>query len=161
MHTIVKPLWIPCCLCRKPYPLHPRGCPNYGKKASCPPRRPMLEDILDMTKPVWAIWGTFDFGGHVARMTEAHPEWSQRQAECCLYWQGGARKRLREVHVPKFQTEEDLFCQLEIVYIPEAAGVNVTVTMEGIGEHLEWPPVTVTYQIALAGARKEVTDENH
>jgi hypothetical protein len=29
-------------LCRLPYPNHPKGCPNYGKRALCPPKAPAL-----------------------------------------------------------------------------------------------------------------------
>ena len=32
-------------LCYQPYPGHPKRCPNYGVKASCPPRRPYFPDL--------------------------------------------------------------------------------------------------------------------
>ena len=40
---------------------------------------------------------------------------------------------------------------LHIVYCPEACGINVTETMRLVGEILEWPPQTKTYQIVIAG----------
>jgi len=78
-------------LCPKPYPLHARGCPNFGKKAGCPPQCGTISKVLDLSAPVWAIWNVFDFGGHVAKMRVAHPDWSGRQLACCLYWQPKAR----------------------------------------------------------------------
>jgi len=36
---------------------------------------------------------------------------------------------------------------------PEAMGINITATMAQAGIMLEWPPESVTYQIALAGIR--------
>ena len=38
-----------------------------------------------------------------------------------------------------------------ILTTPEACGVNITETMKKIGVNLEWPPRSVTYQVAIAG----------
>ena len=83
-------------LCRRPYPGHPKGCPNWNRRATCPPKAPLLARILDLESPVYCIANAFDLAGHVARMRARHPGWSYRQLACCLYWQGTARKRLRE-----------------------------------------------------------------
>lgn len=134
-------------LCRKPYPNHPKGCPNFNKRATCPPTVPLIEKILVLTEPVYAIWNRFEFGEHVEKMRKAHPDWTDRQLANCLYWQGTARKALR-VEVTAFET----LCPSRLVlYVPEANGVNVTKTMARIGIRLQWPPKTVTYQVALAG----------
>ena len=134
-------------LCVQRYPGHPNGCPNFGKKPGCPPKAPLLSDTLDVARPVYAVFNVFDFGGHVERMRRKHPDWSERQLACCLYWQPTARKHLQGL------LRE--FCRghraLRIVGCPEAQGVNVTETMRRAGIELEWPPRTVTYQIALAG----------
>ena len=134
-------------LCRKPYPGHPRGCPNWGKRDTCPPRRPLLLDLLDLSKPVYCIFNTFDLGCHVAKMRRRHPDWSDRKLRCCLYWQGTARKQLRERAAAFLQARPECI----VIYVPEATGVNVTATMASIGIQLQWPPRTVTYQVALAG----------
>jgi hypothetical protein len=134
-------------LCFRPYPNHPKGCPNYGKRPTCPPKAPHIEEIIDMRKPVFAIWNVFDFGSHVKKLKEVHPDWSQRQLECCLYWQGTARKKLNE-QIGFF----GLGLQGHILLkCPEACGVNVTETMKWIDEILEWPPVNKAYQVAIAG----------
>jgi len=137
-------------LCSKLYPNHPKGCPNFGKKEGCPPAAPRITDTLDFAQPVYAIWNRFDFGEHVERMREKHPDWSQRQLECCLYWQGTARKALREV-VERFTHIYPSRC---VVMCPEAQGVNITETMKQVGVDLEWPPKVYTYQVALAGVKR-------
>ena len=80
-------------------------------------------------------------------MRAKHPDWSERQLACCLYWQGTARKQLREL-TDKFI---EIHPECIIIPVPEAMGVNVTATMKSIGHELEWPPRTVAYQVALAG----------
>jgi hypothetical protein len=138
-------------LCARPYPGHPKGCPNFGKKAKCPPRLPLLDDVLDMRKPVWIVWNVFDMKSHVERMRLKHPAWSDRQLRCCLYWQAGARKELMQkirwfgewLGVP----------DMTVCASPEGCGVNVTEMMKAVGEDLEWPPVSKAYQVALVGFR--------
>ena len=134
-------------LCRRPYWGHPKGCPNWGKQDTCPPRAPLLYDLLDPARPVYAVWNRFDLAAHVARMREKHPDWSDRQLYCCLYWQPRARKQLRE-HVIRFMWTGPL---LREVGCPEACGVNVTATLAEVGITLEWPPRQWVYQVALVG----------
>jgi predicted metal-binding protein len=146
-------------LCVKPYPNHPKGCPNWNKKEGCPPKAKLLGDIFDLAKSVYLVYNRFDFGSHVERMRERHPEWSQRQVECCLYWQGTARKQLRaqveEFLVEAYNTQPlHVFSQLHQLHCPEACGVDITATMKSIGIDMEWPPKTVTYQVALVGFAK-------
>jgi predicted metal-binding protein len=93
-------------LCRHPYYNHPKGCPNWGKRASCPPQAPILTDLLDLDKPVYAAYNVFDFAGHCDRMQARHPGWSEHQVKCVLYWQGSARKSLRLI-VKEFLEEHE------------------------------------------------------
>lgn len=134
-------------LCRKPYPGHPKGCPNWGKRDSCPPQADLLPNVLDLAAPVYAIWNAFDLASHVARMKEKHPDWSDRQLRCCLYWQGTARAVLRK-QIDAFLREHP---GLLVLTCPEACGVDVTATMRRAGIDLEWPPVSLAYQVALVG----------
>lgn len=139
-------------MCIKSYPNHPKGCPNYGKKKICPPKYPTLDKLILLTikQPIYAIYNKFDFKEHCDRMRKRHPMWSKRQVECCLYWQGRARKFLKE-NIKKFIKKHPHY---DIVQCPEAAGVNLTATMKNAGIKLEWPPVNYTYQIVLAGIPK-------
>ena len=137
-------------LCNCPYTNHPKGCPNYDKRNTCPPKCPKVETTIDVNKPIYAIWNKFEFGKHCLKMRESHPEWSPRQTECCLYWQGTARKHLRQT-IKKFTLSFPNMC---VFQTPEAMGVNVTATMKDLGIDLEWPPKIYTYQIAIAGIVK-------
>ena len=173
-YAVVNPVIEPMVrtLCTRPYPGHVRGCPNHGKRSTCPPHAPMLGDVLDLDRTVWAVWTTFDLAAHVAKMRAKHPKWSERQLRCCLYWQGGARKRLK-IEVAKSWVMIVSRCiadhyigddvdrkppqrPIHGIFCPEAMGVNVTATLAGVGVELEWPPVHVTHQVALVGYPKEI-----
>ena len=138
-------------LCVQPYPLHPKGCPNVGKCDRCPPAAPLFDLVFDMTQPVYAVVNEFDLAGHVGRMREKNPTWSDRQLYCVLYWQPKARKQLETKIV-------DLCCGILSDYsaerCPEAMGVNISETLANAGIALEWPPRKVARQVALLGIRK-------
>jgi len=140
-------------LCGAPYHGHPKGCPNLGKKLACPPHAPLIEDVLDLQEPVWAVFNIFDFAFHLTLMQQKHPFWTQRQLACCLYWQPRARERLREkIHwFLRDSSSAGRDHRLQIVGTPEACGVNITDTMASAGLELEWPPRTLAYQVVLAG----------
>lgn len=148
-HAIVNPVIDESVrgLCAKPYPRHPKGCPNFGKRATCPPAVPLYQDMYDLERPVIAVWNVFDLEAHVERMQSKHPDWSQAQLECCLYWQGTARKVLRK----KIHQAHGTKYEMRVETCPEAMGVNVTATMASIGVELEWPLVTRAVQVALLG----------
>jgi len=133
--------------CCKPYPNHPKGCPNYGKKNGCPPNVSSLNKILDFNKEVFFIYTDFDIGSHAKKMKKMHPDWSERQIYCCLYWQPKARK---------MQRQEEARCKKEksidlILTSPEAMNVNVTSLMKKVGVNLEWPPRNITRVVSLGG----------
>jgi predicted metal-binding protein len=139
-------------LCVKEYPGHKKGCPNFNHKDGCPPNAFFFDKVYDLSKPVYAIVNKFDFKYHVNKMRALHPEWSDRQCECCLYWQPGARKQLFE-GIKKFLTynDKEYFKQgYRVEKCPEAMGVEITKTLAKAGIILEWPPANVAYQVALA-----------
>ena len=135
-------------LCRCRYPGHPKGCPNYGKRGSCPPQARLLNKVLALDAKVWVVWNRFALGNHAARMLARHPNWSYRQCVCCLYWQNGARKSLEEKIQAFLKTRRG---RPVVVRCPEARGVNVTATMASVGVRLQWPPKQWAYQVALLG----------
>ena len=130
-------------LCVKPYPLHPKGCPNFNKKHGCPPQAPHFKNNYSS---VYAIYNIFDFKAHTDKMRLKHKDWSERQVRCVLYWQGTARKALRREIKSFLRQHRDY----KIIGCPEAQGVNLTETMKNSGIILEWPPVNISYQIILA-----------
>jgi len=89
-------------------------------------------------------------------MQKIHPDWSNWQLTCCLYWQPKARKMLA-IEIEKFRLIHPDFI---IIKVPEATGINLTETMKRIGEILEWPPLTKTYQIAIAGKKQDICPHN-
>jgi hypothetical protein len=135
-------------LCRNPYPGHRNGCPNWNRRPTCPPQAKLLPDILDLSKPVYCIYNVFDLSAHLAKMHAKHPNWTDRQIRCCLYWQSKARKELRE-KLKLFLSEHPEFI---VLTTPEACGVDVDATMASLGAKLEWPPVSLAYQVALVGS---------
>jgi hypothetical protein len=140
-------------LCVKPYHGHPKGCPNAGKRKTCPPFAPLLGEVYDLSKDSYLIWNVFDFAGHVERMRAAHPSWSERQLACCLYWQEGARAAL-EVAIKVFRNT--MAPGFSFARCPEAMGLNVTATLKSaVGWELEWPPKTRAVQVAFAGKRRD------
>lgn len=142
-------------LCRKPYHNHPKGCPNWGKD-KCPPGIPKLEDYFDADKPLYIIWNKFDIGSHINKMKEKHPDWTDYQTRCVLYWQGTARKQLKN-EIIEFKRDNP---GLVVTTSPEAMGVNITETMKKIGIELEWPPMKYSYQIAMGGTPKDKIVKN-
>ncbi len=139
----------PGALCRRPYAGHPKGCPNYGHRTTCPPVAAPLEQVLNLTMGPWAVVNAFPLGEHMRKLLGLHPTWSERQLACCLYWQGRARAQLRR-QVEEFCTRINL-APIRVLYVPEAHGVNVTATMAQVGVRLQWPPQDVAYQVALVG----------
>jgi predicted metal-binding protein len=142
-------------LCKKPYPNHPKGCPNFGSKEGCPPDAKMFGQVFDLAQPVCAVVNRFDLGAHRERMRAKHPNWSQRQLDCCLYWQNTARNQL-ELRVDAFLLDHPGYTA---TYCPEAMGVNVTATLAAVGVRLEWPPDKWAHHVALVGVLQHGTQE--
>ena len=139
----------PRAMCILPYKNHKKGCPNYGKKPDCPPHVPMFDQIFDLSKPIYAIFSTYDLLSHTEKMKIKHPHWTETQQLNVLYWQGTARKSLKE-NIEKFNKidrEKGYYSTTS----PEAMGVNVTQTLENAGIKLEWPARKTVYKVAFAG----------
>lgn len=139
-------------LCFKAYRGHPKGCPNFSKRDICPPKAPRIADCFDLSKRVMAVCVHFNIGQHIEKMRVKHPEWSDRQCACCLYWQGTVRKWLRK-EVAYNLSRTALFDGGELISTdcPEAMGVDVTATMKQSGIILEWPPKKIVRKIAFIG----------
>ncbi len=148
-------------LCVRPYYHHKQGCPNYGNRNACPPKAPLLSEFFNLNFPVMAVWVEFNLEQHKQKMKNKYPQWSEHQAECCLYWQPKVNKKLKanvECHLSSYgffrgsHIKLPTPCILKATYCPEAMGVNVTETMRGIGVILEWPPKIIVRKIAFIGA---------
>lgn len=137
-------------LCAKPYPGHRKGCPKFNTgHPSCPPNAPKVFDVYDSRSDFFVVMNEFNIKQHMQKLAISHPDWSDRQLRCCLYWQATARKQLyQKVHYVLAQKEFEGFSS---TMCPEAMGINVTETMKRIGIILEWPPIQLARQIALLG----------
>lgn len=127
--------------CKLPYPLHPHGCPNYGKKPTCPPFAPLFEDVIDLSKSIRLVAVGFNLEEHIRKMKLRHPHWSYRQCKNLLYWQGTVNTHLRACSAPR-PGEVVLYC-------PEAMGINVIATARLAGIPIETKPTRTVFKIAL------------
>ncbi len=133
--------------CLLPYPGHPRGCPNYGKRRTCPPIAPEVGDFFNLSGRMWFILMPFDLEAQAAKMRERHPGWSERQARNCLYWQGTVNKALR-MYTTIFASHKP---GVRTTYCPEAMGVHVFDTAEAVGVPLERVPTRLVRKVAMVG----------
>lgn len=136
--------------CKLPYPDHPRGCPNYGKKEGCPPQAPLIGDYFDLTKAHYFVVVQFDLRAHISRMKSLHPDWSDRQARCVLYWQGGVNKQLKE------QCQSWVAGLPGFLYTlcPEAMGIDVIRTCQLAGLPIEPLPIDTVFKVGMLGVRR-------
>jgi len=134
-------------VCKQRYANHPHGCPNWKKRSTCPPKAPSLHKVFDLQQPFYAIVNAYPFGEHMAKMKERHPGWTDRQVRNPLYWQGTARKQLKQ-GINDFLHDHLTYI---VIRCPEACGVLITKTVAPLGIELSWPPQETAYQVALGG----------
>jgi len=134
--------------CVLPYHGHPRGCPYYGKRPTCPPDSRPIAELLDVTRPVYLVYSFFDLRAHVERMKTRHPKWTDVQCQNVRYWQGTARAGLRRnvtAAMGPLRCDVSTFC-------PEGAGVNVFATARAAGLRLERTgSIKIDRHVALIG----------
>lgn len=57
---------------------------------------PAFKDIFNVYKPLYLVHSEFNLRSHISRMRELHPDWSEAQLKCVLYWQPRSRKEMME-----------------------------------------------------------------
>ena len=130
--------------CILPYPDHPKGCPNYNKKWDCPPQVMYINDWIGDTKRLRFVSVSFNLQEHADTMLLRHPNWSQRQTRCLLYWHPKVNKELRSL------VQSVAIDNLNgVTYCPEAMGVDVIKTAQSVGIPIEAPPKDIVHKIAL------------
>ena len=133
--------------CQLPYPNHPNGCPNYGKKSICPPLCPTVTDFFNLHKKHWFLITEFPLKQYLVQMRDKYPSWSERRLRCLLYWQGHIRKiQYQQIDAFRSQFPETIFSLL-----PEAMGINVILTLIHIGVDIEVKPQRKILKVALIG----------
>lgn len=135
--------------CTLPYPGHPQGCPNFGKKKGCPPDSGRFEELFQ--PPFYLVAECFDLKSHATKMKEKHPEWTEKQCRNLLYWQQSVKKKLKN----KANNFKDQFLDvnLDLIESPEALGIDLFKTCEKIGISLKRHPDNV-YKIMIVAKRK-------
>ena len=149
--------------CQLPYPNHPKGCPNYYKNPNCPPSAKFMKKILSDYLHFYLIYAKFDLKIQKERMLLLHPNWSNRQANCLLYWQNSVKKELKN-YIKKIYIMNknfDLFllsCGSGFnsndynqgkVYSMEAAGIDVFKTLKNNNISFEIKPKNKVLLITL------------
>jgi len=134
--------------CKLPYPGHSRGCPNYGKKKTCPPQSKPF--IYLVRPPFFLVARPFNLWAQATRMKKLHPSWSDRQCRNLLYWQKSIIKKLRDEANVFIKSKGDDFILLEV---PEANGVNVFKTCENVNILLERDPKKIVWKAMIIGKK--------
>ncbi|MBD3212678.1 MAG: hypothetical protein GF311_08715 [Candidatus Lokiarchaeota archaeon] len=156
--------------CSLPYPNHPNGCPNYNKNSLCPPKAPFLNIIIEEYKHFYLIIGHFNLAKYKKEMLRRHPNWSDRQATCVLYWQGSAKKHTKEYinKIYEKNTGNQLFLlssgsgfnsldiEQEKIYSMEAAGINVFETLKKNNIEFEVKPKDFILIVNLLCSDKQI-----
>jgi len=135
--------------CLLPYPNHPKGCPNYGKRMSCPPFASPFKDIVQ--PPYYIIIEEFDIIAHINKMKKRHAHWTERQCRNLLYWQKGVVKRLKSKAQLFAKRLGDEFIVLEV---PEANGVDVFQTCKNVGIELQFYPQDIIRKVMIVAKKK-------
>jgi len=133
--------------CKLPYPNHPKGCPNYGVRDTCPPKIKRIAEVFDLSRPHFFILVEFDLASHVAAMAKKHPNWTDRQCRCVLYWQGKPRSKLKK-ESKKFVENNP---GTSFTTCPEAMGINVFRTCHKHGLMMKKNPQKTVYKISFVG----------
>ena len=133
--------------CKLPYPRHPSGCPNFGKREDCPPKASKFWALIKA--PYFLVGICFNLHQHIEKMRENHPDWSEAQLKCLLYWQNTVNKRLRQLGLKVASQIPNSM----ILFKPEANGVDVFKTAENVGIYLERNPQFFVWKIAIIGVK--------
>ncbi len=136
--------------CRLPYKNHKNGCPNYGKRKSCPPFARKFEELIEA--PFFLVTQEFDLENQKQKMKEKHPNWTECQCRNLLYWQRGFVRKLKE---EAYGYANSLGPDFTVLEVPEANGVNVFQTCKNVGITLEINPQKKVIKVMIVGNKKD------
>lgn len=131
--------------CLDPYHAHPKGCPNWNYKQGCPPNVPYFTDIY--SKDVYIAAFRFNFAEYLAEKKLKHPDWTDRALRNPRHWQAHVRSDFRRFLAEELPKRQDI--QGDVLFSPEAMGVNLFATCQKAGIFLEHTPTKFVYNIAL------------
>lgn len=159
--------------CKLPYPNHPNGCPNYNKSDICPPHVKYMDNLTQIYNHFYIIYAIFNLERQRKRMLRKHPNWSIRQANCLLYWQGSVKKQLKKCILKIYERnkEKNLFLlscgsgfklkEFKQKQIPsmEAVGIDVLDTMKNNHINFELKPMNKVILSNLICSNEELLIE--
>ena len=126
--------------CTLPFPGHPEGCPNFGKKKECPPSAPLVKDFIDLSKPHYFMVADCDFSAGTEKP-------KNRSEDTTWNWNEYVEPILCE-RIKEFQKEHP---GTVFTMHPSAVGVDVFKTAQNVGILLEFSPDESFCKIALIG----------
>ncbi len=149
--------------CTLPYDNHSKGCPNYGKKNTCPPDAPYLEHEVKSYEHIYLLYLRFDF--EMYRVIRGN-EWinkgfpyTEKQLRCLLYYQPSIKRIIKNHIINKLFTLGSIYVLgcgsglrlpfQKIVYSMEAVGINVFKTLKNNNIYHEIKPVNTTLFVNL------------
>ncbi len=138
----------PRSFCIRPYKNHPKGCPNYGIKDTCPPHvKGMYDEIFD-AREVYAVVTKFDLEKFFDERRKKLPMLAEGQIRNLLVWQ---QKAVRENNdaLRRFYENNPEKQDFVSTRLLECLGVDVVGTMKEVGIDLKFPVEDYAYRIAF------------
>lgn len=136
--------------CLDPYYKHPNGCPNWNYKEGCPPHVKYFPDIY--LPEVFVATIRFNFAEYLSGRKETHPDWSDKALRNPRHWQGHVRSELHHFLAEELLHRPEMTG--DVIFNPEAMGVNVFETCANAGLQLEHTPTNYVYNVALIATPK-------
>lgn len=102
-------------LCRCPYPLHSKGCPNAPRCDFFP----LLDEVFDPNVYLGVL--QIDAASLWSLRSSINPLWTERQVRNPIQWQGHFRKDLRK----NMEINSIKFPSYQVLTMPEGFGDNV------------------------------------
>lgn len=141
----------PWCTMPYPGPTHVNGCPKFPK---CMKERVDFKEFEKRRKYEWyAIVQSFYLKGHMKRLKDKYPVFTERQCRNVIWWQPKVNKKLKNKALKHtFPLMGDI-----LLDVPEANGVDVFETMKLAGLRLEKSKPKMVHKIMLIGKREHGT----
>lgn len=156
-------------LCYRSYPRHPKGCPNIDKCEWL--NIPTFGTILEYGRYThfYLIYAKFDFKQYKKLREKEHPNWTENQIKCVLYWQKSVIRllknylnnlNLKDSYVLGCGSGFDVLHQKRVGSM-ENSCINVFSTMKLNGIKMEVKPENVIYLVCLICSQKEIKFKNY
>ena len=134
--------------CIRPYKNHKRGCPNFGRLLTCPPRIPCMYDQVFDIRDVYAVVTKFYLDEYFAKRRENRPDLPEGQIRNMRVWQPIAIKE-NDYAIRDFYLENPSKVDYVSTRLLECMGVDVVKTMEEVGLEIKFPAKEYAYRVSF------------